>query len=60
MTSEEERRRHVGDGLSLVTQFTWDLTARRYMYTFQMAHAYKGRTLDFTADDPRPPISAVR
>jgi glycosyltransferase involved in cell wall biosynthesis len=60
MASEKDRGRHVGDGLSLVTTFDWGLTARRYMYTFQMAHAYKDRRLDFTADDPRTPVSAIR
>jgi len=59
MASEEERTRHVADGLEIAGAFDWGLTARRYMYVFQMAHAYKDRKLDFTASDPRPPLDSI-
>jgi glycosyltransferase involved in cell wall biosynthesis len=59
MASDEDRTRHVSEGHDIVGTFDWGLTARRYMYAFQMAHAYKDRRLDFSAADPRPPIEAI-
>jgi glycosyltransferase involved in cell wall biosynthesis len=59
MASDEDRTRHVEEGHAIVGAFDWGLTARRYMYVFQMAHAYKDRRLDFTSADPRPPIDAI-
>ncbi len=59
MASEEERTRHVGDGHDIAGAFDWGLAARRYMYVFQMAHAYKGKRVDFNAMDPRPPEDAI-
>ena len=59
MASREERDRFVEDGRKMAASFDWDLAARRYMYVFQMAHAYKDRTLDFTQGDPRPPTEAI-
>jgi glycosyltransferase involved in cell wall biosynthesis len=59
MASYEDRCRHVDEGHSIVGAFDWGLTARRYMYAFQMAHAYKGKRLDFTSADPLPPIDAI-
>ena len=59
MADDGERTRYVGDGLEIAGSFDWDLCAKRYMYVFQMAHAYKDRTMDFTTGDPRPPTEAV-
>ncbi|NIP37160.1 MAG: glycosyltransferase [Thermoplasmata archaeon] len=59
MDSDEERDRHVGEGLEIAASFDWDLAARRYMYAFQMAHAYRDRRLDFAAGDPKPPLAAI-
>jgi glycosyltransferase involved in cell wall biosynthesis len=59
MGSEEDRTRHVGEGREIAGSFDWGLTARRYMYTFHMAHAYKDRPLDFPSGDPKPPVQAI-
>ena len=59
MSSEEERTQHVASAAELARSFDWDLTARRYMYTFRMAHEHRDRDVDLLSDDPEPPIDAV-
>lgn len=60
MATDGDRTRHVEEGLDIAGGFDWGLAARRYMYVFQMAHAYTDRRLDYTAADPRPPVEAIR